>query len=266
MLMDILGIMIGFASIMLLFSLLVSALVHGAQAALNLRLRNMKGIIGAFFKHCDQVDENIHQLLNDKLAQRTPDQVYSTVLPVNLLGNRLELTRVSKQELIDMVYSIADMTSDAKECVKEKIEKDFNTLEEVMMQRFKQWMHQISIGLAFVICFAFQLNCFDLLTKLNQDSTYRQQATQLVQALPIDSQDMSKSVNQEQLQGGLSALNFSIEPKRWKDYYATASISSLTHWLGIIFSAILISLGAPFWFNRLKDIASLRDQLSKQPN
>ena len=261
--MDILGIMIGFASIMLLFSLLVSALVHGAQAALNLRLKNMKGIIGAFFKHCDQVDESIQKLLNDKLAQRTPDQVYSTVLPVNLLGNRLELTRVSKKELIDMVYSITDMASDVKEKLKEKIEKDFGTLEEVMIQRFKQWMHQISIGIAFVICFAFQLNCFELLNKLNQDSAYRQQAIQVTQNL---SNTKPEDINNDEIQGSLSALSFNITPENWSNYYAKPAISSLTNWLGIIFSAILISLGAPFWFNRLKDIASLRDKLAKQPS
>ncbi len=262
MLMDILGIMIGFASIMLLFSLLVSALVHGAQATLNLRLRNMKDIIGAFFKHTDQVDDEIYKLLNEKLQQRTPNQVYSTVLPVNLLGNRLELTRVSKQELIDMVYSIADMGHEAKEKLKAKIEKDFSTLEEVMIQRFKQWMHQISIGMAFVICFAFQLNCFDLLNKLNNDSAYRQQAIQAGQLKTLDSKQ-PENESSDQIQGQLSALSFNITPDKWPEYYAKAQISSLTNWIGIIFSTILISLGAPFWFNRLKDMASLRDKLSK---
>ena len=263
MLMDILGIMIGFASIMLLFSLLVSALVHGAQATLNLRLRNMKDIIGAFFKHTDQVDDEIYKLLNEKLQQRTPNQVYSTVLPINLLGNRLELTRVSKQELIDMVYSIADMGHEAKEKLKDKIEKDFSTLEEVMIQRFKQWMHQISIGMAFVICFVFQLNCFDLLNKLNNDTAYRQQAIQMRQ---VHTPNSLQANNSEQLQGQLSALSFNITPKKWPEYYAKAQVSSLTNWIGIIFSTILISLGAPFWFNRLKDMASLRDKLSKHGN
>jgi hypothetical protein len=127
-------------------------------------------------------------------------------------------------------------------------------------------MHQISIGLAFVICFVFQLNCFELLSKLNQDSAYRQQATQMAQALPAASQDSKTPIKSEQLQGSLSALDFKIDPQSWQDYYIKPAISSLTHWLGIIFSAILISLGAPFWFNRLKDMASLRDKLSKQPS
>ncbi len=42
MLMDILGVLIGFAAVMLLFSLLTSAIVHGAQATLNLRLKTCR--------------------------------------------------------------------------------------------------------------------------------------------------------------------------------------------------------------------------------
>ncbi len=263
MLMDILGILIGFAAVMLLFSLLVSALVHGAQAALNLRLRNMKGIVEAFFKHADQVDEKIHSLICEKIEKRTPSQVYSTVLPLDLLGNRLKLTRISKQELIDMVYSIHELSIEAKEQLKAKINKDFLTLEGIMIQRFKQWMHQISIGLAFVICFVFQLNCFELLNKLNHDSAYRQQLIQLSTQLDPSNQDTNDSAK---LQGQLSALNFKITPDQWPKYYKPTSVNSIFNWLGIIFSTILISLGAPFWFNRLKDMASLRDKLSNNAN
>jgi len=258
MLMDILGVLIGFAAIMLLFSLLVSALVHGAQAALNLRLKNMKGIITAFFNHADHIDESIQKILQKKIENRTPNQVYSTVLPVNLLGNRLQLTRIDKQELIDMVQDVQEMGSETKEKLKAKINKDFAALEEVMIQRFKQWMHQISIGVAFVICFVFQLNCFDLLNKLNNDSVYRSQLVQLsTQLKPQQGHEI------EPIQSHLSALNFNITPDKWHGYYGQAKVSSLFNWIGIIFSSILISLGAPFWFNRLKDMASLRDKLAK---
>jgi len=184
--------------------------------------------------------------------------VYSTVLPVNLLGNRLQLTRIDKQELIDMVQDVQEMGSEAKEKLKAKINKDFSALEEVMIQRFKQWMHQISIGVAFVICFVFQLNCFDLLSKLNNDSVYRAQLVQL--STQLKSQEGQEI---EPIQTHLSALNFNITPDQWHGYYGQAKVSSLFNWIGIIFSSILISLGAPFWFNRLKDMASLRDKLAK---
>jgi hypothetical protein len=262
MLMDILGVLIGFSAVMLLFSLLTSAIVHGAQATLNLRLKNMKGIITAFFNHTDQLDHSIQKILQEKIENRTPNQVYSTVLPVNLLGNKLKLTRIDKQELIDMVQDVQELGSDAKDKLKAKINKDFTALEEVMIQRFKQWMHQISIGVAFIICFTFQLNCFDLLTKLNNDSVYRAQLVQL--STHIDTQTQVSQSDFIPIQNNLSALNFNITPDKWPSYYAQAQVSSLFNWIGIIFSTILISLGAPFWFNRLKDMASLRDKLDKK--
>jgi hypothetical protein len=262
MLMDILGVLIGFSAVMLLFSLLTSAIVHGAQATLNLRLKNMKGIITAFFNHADQLDESIQKILQEKIENRTPNQVYSTVLPVNLLGNKLKLTRIDKQELIDMVQDVQELGSDAKDKLKAKINKDFAALEEVMIQRFKQWMHQISIGVAFVICFAFQLNCFELLTKLNNDSVYRAQLVQL--STRLDAQSQSSQSDFVPIHNNLSALNFNITPDKWPSYYAQAQVSSLFNWIGIVFSTILISLGAPFWFNRLKDMASLRDKLDKK--
>jgi hypothetical protein len=33
--------------------------------------------------------------------------------------------------------------------------------------------------------------------------------------------------------------------------------------IGVLITAILLSCGAPFWFEQLKNVASLRDALSK---
>jgi len=37
----------------------------------------------------------------------------------------------------------------------------------------------------------------------------------------------------------------------------------LSFWVGMIISTIFISLGAPFWFNRIKTLIQLKDKLSK---
>jgi len=257
--MDILGILIGFIGIMLLFSLLITALVHGAQAALQLRFKNMKTVINAFFDHIDILDEPCKTQLADKLNGRSPISLYATALPLDILGNRLKLSSIGKKELIAIVQSIAGMLPEHTAKIEKEIHEHFDTVEEIMSQRFKQWMHQLSIILAFVICFVFQLNCFSLLDKLNQDSLYRQQAMQISQDLNLgDAAEQS----QTQIEHNLIALNFAIEPATWYDYYLSLDVSSLFNWLGIIFSSILISLGAPFWFNRLRDVVSLRDKLS----
>jgi RecG-like helicase len=265
MLMDMLGIFIGFSAIMLLFSLLVTALVHGAQAALNLRLKNLKNVIEAFFNQIDFIESDLVKNIVEKIDLRSPKQLYATALPLNLQGNQLKLTSIGQQELIDIINSTHELSIEQRDQLTQKIHYYFEALEELMSQRFKQWMHQISIATAFVLCFVFQLNCFSILKDLNQDSYYRSQLGLVAKQLTVKSVLKSDSKNNpELLQHHIQALNFEITPKQWKPYYTTFNTQSLTNWIGIIFSAILISLGAPFWFNRLKDMISLRDRLSEQ--
>ena len=259
MLMDMLGIFIGFSAIMLIFSLLVTALVHGAQAALNLRLKNLKNVIKAFFNQVENLTDDCIEAILTKIEQRGPNQLYATALPLNIAGNKLTLTNIGRQELVDIINSAHELSIEQREQLAQKVSYYFETLEELMSQRFKQWMHQISIATALVICFSFQLNCFSVLNELNQDSYYRAQAATL--GGEMLQQDVA-NWQSNQVQDKLHALDFKITPDNWGEYYFSLNIDVFTNWLGIIFSTILISLGAPFWFNRLKDLVSLRDKLS----
>ena len=265
MLMDILGIVIGFMAIMLLFSLLVTALVHGTQASLNLRFKNLQSALTQFFKDMDFVEFHITQLLLDKIERRYPNGLYATALPLNIPGNKIKMTSIGQQELITIINNTKDISLEQKEHLKLRVLEHFDALEEFMSQRFKQWMHQISILVAFVICFVFQLNCFALLDKLNYDSAFRHQANIVAQQFHSQDQPLTaaQQTSIDDLQPSLHALQFEITPNKWVEYYFSLQFATLSHWLGIIFSSILISLGAPFWFNRLKDVASLRDKFSK---
>lgn len=271
MLMDMLGILTGFVAIMLLFSLLVTALVHGAQAALDLRFKNLKSVIDHFLTNMNLIECSAAQKIMDQLEKRFTSNLYATALPVNIGSNKLKVNKIDKEELIDMVNNTPDMGLDQKEQLRQKILDHFETVEEIMSQRFKQWMHQISIAVAFSICFIFQLNCFDLLKQLNEDTAFRYKAMAIGNQYSTNDSlpDMNPETNlaespiNNQAQTNLQALNFKITPNQWMDYYVSPKIDTLTNWFGIIFSSILISLGAPFWFNRLKDLVSLRDQLSK---
>ncbi|MCH9034217.1 MAG: hypothetical protein IID42_06910 [Planctomycetes bacterium] len=44
-------------------------------------------------------------------------------------------------------------------------------------------------------------------------------------------------------------------------YYGPGSLS---RWLGMVITATLLTFGAPFWFNTLSDLVSLRDVLAPQ--
>ncbi|WP_281561375.1 hypothetical protein [Thalassomonas sp. RHCl1] len=55
----------------------------------------------------------------------------------------------------------------------------------------------------------------------------------------------------------LSKFGFQVLPEKTVDYYL-----SLQTLLGLFFSTILISLGAPFWFNTLKSVVGLKDAIA----
>jgi hypothetical protein len=66
----------------------------------------------------------------------------------------------------------------------------------------------------------------------------------------------------------LDQTGFELFPKagwRWGRPNATGGIDwhLREHLLGMLFSALLLSLGAPFWFNTLKSLASLRSSVAK---
>lgn len=57
----------------------------------------------------------------------------------------------------------------------------------------------------------------------------------------------------------LASLNFKIMPSGIEYYLIYDKAKSFENYLGVLISAILISLGAPFWFNNLQRIFAIRD-------
>jgi hypothetical protein len=74
-----------------------------------------------------------------------------------------------------------------------------------------------------------------------------------------------KSVEYKRVRAGLEGAGFSLLPTsdtgRWGIGWLPWKIS-FGHWLGMTFSVLLLSLGAPFWFNTLKSLASLRSTVA----
>ena len=74
-----------------------------------------------------------------------------------------------------------------------------------------------------------------------------------------------KSAEYKRVRAGLEGAGFSLLPTsdtgRWAVGWWPRQIS-FGHWLGMTFSVLLLSLGAPFWFNTLKSLASLRSTVA----
>ena len=71
--------------------------------------------------------------------------------------------------------------------------------------------------------------------------------------------------NLEQVQAITKQLGrFDIIPWQWgSEFYVKEHALQWANIMGILFTALLLSFGAPFWFDRLKDVLNLIDRLSK---
>ena len=61
--------------------------------------------------------------------------------------------------------------------------------------------------------------------------------------------------------GTLAKIDINGWPQKW-NYYYDGSVQ-VRNIVGVLLTAVLLSMGAPFWFERLKEAVKLRDILSK---
>lgn len=314
MLNDTLGILIGFVTVILLFSLLVTTISQGIQNLLSVRYKKLrKGVEWL-------VEETARKanLTNPPAAAKFADAVVED-----------DVTWIEKDELkSDLVK--AGYTPPADE-----FDLQFEVMSRYLSKNFKNFMAKLSFALAFLIAFVFQLNSFTLLKRLSTDSKFRAQldtiavsivkdgeakvtggrpyddvadeairqfskdhpeaaraaeevsglgkdratleaemkaslefhkvpnVPQLVSAYGDIADNLHSSAAKEQFVKAreqidqLALFNFTPWPKTFKVFYWDEPVN----FVGVLVSAIFISLGAPFWFNTLKNLMNLRDML-----
>lgn len=323
---EMLGILIGFSSIMLMFSMLVTALVQGVSATINLRAINLKGGLKRFVNRASKLlgEQNTNnEFLNDTLSLMKANLSVLHKRDLGFVSYEDVLAAMEKQHAFKT--TISGSTTLAK-----SLKTQFERIEDEMTERFQTWMNTLSIAITFIVVFTFQLNAFELLKKLSIDEEFRQtiiasqsQKKSLLLADDVKFQHINEVVNHEfvakygantpelkqllnkeanskrqalanfyasletrpeflkdhydiyqsMLQAALDSemkkiearvktsfdelakFNFEPMPNDKKDY-------SLSNVLGMLFSTILISLGAPFWFKTMRNLIGLRNALS----
>ena len=125
---------------------------------------------------------------------------------------------------------------------------------------------------ALVVAIALQLDSFTLLKRLSVDDRFRASYVEIAQTLTTEKDAVTgtdRAAEQEK-----NALDAQIKTAR--ESYAllgSPSISLLpperrlpnrNQWPGVLLSWLLLSLGAPFWFDQLKNLLKLRSVLAKK--
>jgi hypothetical protein len=138
----------------------------------------------------------------------------------------------------------------------------FDSTMARLSARFALHMRLWTVGFALLLAFGLHLDSFRLLNQFWRDADVRArlvlssdamlQAAQRVEANNAG-QAGQLAGEVQQIRGLLQQSGFELIPKPWPGFrYAGQELP------GILLSALLLSLGAPFWFNTLKSVTNLR--------
>ena len=181
------SLLIGFITVMLLLSVLVTALVQATQATFRLRARNLKkGLLALFNDALGGNDpKDLKKKVNKYLNTRGIDVVKQKKLGTNLLS-RIIGSAVSNIETEELKESLDYMEERLKERgseeplkedeinkIRASINKIWANFERLMDKRFLFIVRIISIAWAIIVAFYFQVSAPHLLNRLSIDSDFR---------------------------------------------------------------------------------------------
>jgi hypothetical protein len=146
----------------------------------------------------------------------------------------------------------------------------FDQTMDRVSERFTRYTHLITITLATIVVLTVQLDTIAVIDRLSIDDQFR--------AAFVDSavKDYGTAEGVSQPSTAIATTVPEVSPKPYYDLLGKAGLITLPSggWLnqmadarkypGLLLSILLLSLGAPFWYNVLKDLVGLRSTLSKK--
>ena len=231
-----------------------------------------------------------------RVALHILDQLYSVTQErqTGLAALQAALPKLAAEKGADAVKEFTAATNHALN----NLEKWFDSAQDRAQQWFTMHARVVTIIASIILAFLLQLDAMALLKQVSSDKQLRDDlvktATQgclLSTGAEVFTNGTTPTTNsvlyQQQFTVWTNALNsviktsgqdglqllpspYPIQVASWK-WYCVPTFKLIAPWswpkghlLGIIISAALLSLGAPFWFNTLKSLVNLRSSLADQ--
>ena len=142
-----------------------------------------------------------------------------------------------------------------------KIHGWFDQTIDRISDRFTASTRVLTFAAALIVAVVLQLDAVGLIDRLSTNDTLRnsyvQQALQITQSSAVNGQSAGEYYRKyDRLLASGGLITMPQDGSDWKDQW---------RWMkapGILLSAILLSLGAPFWYNALKNILQLRSLIA----
>ena len=203
----------------------------------------------------------------------------------NVRTAALQLERASPELATDVRHSMAQM-QEVREQLVGKVHAWFDQTMDRVASRFTADTRQVTVACSFVVAFALQLDVVGLMNRLSVDPALRQalvtQATTTAGAAqsgtgdPLDRLQNLTGQSREDLQGLAQIGAVTLPGKDWVANWgisntllpygcaAGAPCPAKVNLLGVILSALMLSLGAPFWYNALRNLVRLRSVVASK--
>lgn len=283
--MDIFGIAVAFALIMTVLSVIVTSLSQATQAVLRMRGRNLKlGLATALSSGSISPDktalDEAHEIMNrcDDSGLRRQGEVSSLwarfVGPAITWLDETTLREVLEKKTKEMAESSDEEISDddIKDTIDGIVDR-FGRLEKSLLNRYETRMRGVSLVWAVILAAVLQVSTPQLIQNLSTDPAQREAVLERVPAVlenpafiadgnrdeestPEEAYKKARARADAEL-AELARIN--ITPWRYGDTFYSAYPANLTNVVGVLLTAILLTLGAPFWYEVMKTAVKWRD-------
>ncbi len=265
---------LSFASIMLLYCIIVTAVVQIMTSAVNLRGWVLKhGVKHILQKIAPALKTNDARKLADHLLQdpTVSHQFFgrtAVAIRQDELVRLLTLFSASKDASQDSVLKTLKETVVAVQDLPAKVGEWFDTMMDRTSELFVSWTQLLTILVSLVLVVGWQIDAIHIYNTLSQNKelrrTFVERSEQILVSPAVQAAvgaTNSGSADTEELRRLVQEAKASLATE--SGVFPTASPIIERRWsFGIFLAWILLSLGAPFWFNLLRNFMSLRPALA----
>lgn len=210
--------------------------------------------------------------LLDMLRQSGISDPQTTLKNVRAMELQLEATN---PELANDVRQAQALISEATSDYVARVNSWFDQTIDRVSQRFSHYTHWITLVAAAVVVLSIQLDVIAVIDRLSIDDQFRNSV------VAASAKDFYTETSAPTDAHGVTAAGGkpvpSVAPEAYYDLLGKAGLITLPtdrnwpsqlkdarRYPGMVLAVLMISLGAPFWYNILKDLLGLRSNLAKK--
>jgi len=288
--------LIGFVTVLLVLSLPVTMLTQMTTNFLRLRSRHLReGVLDVFrqlgwwfegdgaenlagsvvcSKDAITREDLIETLLvlaqkntelKDKIAALAPD-FDPQMLLAHVRRATLELS-VERPDLAVAVVRSAALARSPLAGLASEVFGVFDSTMDRVSARFTEQSRKLVAIIGIMVAVALPLDTFDLLKRLTRSDSAREQAVVLAQTFAANQSNLDQTTADSTPRdvrlaaAKLRAAEVIVVPSSRAEWLARWQ---QINWAGVAVSALLLTLGGPFWFTALKDLLRLRSAAASQ--